>query len=480
MWDVKYRPMRFTDVLGQEGAVQVLKARLTKGTALDTSYIFSGGHGQGKTTLARILGRAMLCQNLTGEMEPCNQCDNCTDILNETSAALTETDAARLGTVEHARAVVNGLDFVVAHAQKKVYIFDEAHRMSRDAQDVLLKPVEDKRMVAVFCTTEPEKIRGPIRSRCEVHHIRKITREDVLKRMKWVLEQEKIEHEDDAVLILIDHAGGHVRDVMNKLEMIAQLGPVSVDAVREHLNLSVVSTYYQILLSLSDAATAVRLAEEACERVSPEEVAEGLAEAAMNSYRLAHGMFTEFSFVDRDLAAKVNTLYGNAVTKFSEYFLRAYRVTRIGLLSDIIACQGGVPTQAAAAPVVLQVAAAPASLPVSVQPLPVSVQPAPVTPQSDAPPAPAPAKPTDTPKPVESKNGAASNGRRRSDNIGDLGSGDVAALTSEDTKGVPLEHSKGKEILKPMVSQGMKEAFLTTEEWRRKFLQRVAIFKGEA
>jgi len=472
MWDVKYRPMRFTDVLGQEGAVQVLQARLTKGTALDTSYIFSGGHGQGKTTLARILGRAMLCQNLTGEREPCNQCENCTDILNQSSVALTETDAARLGTVDHARAIVDSLAFVVQGAPKRVFIFDESHRMSRDAQDVLLKPVEDKKMVAIFCTTEPEKIRGPIRSRCEVHHIRRVTREDVLKRMKWVLEQEKVEHEDDAVLILIDHSGGHVRDILNKLEMIAQLGPVTVDAVRDHLNLSVVSTYYQILLSLSDPATAVKLAEEACERVSPEEVAEGLAEAAMNSYRLANGMFADFSFVDRDLAGKVHARYGNAVTKFSEYFLRAYRVTRISLLCDILACQGGVPAQAAAAPVVLQVAT-------SVQPLPVSVQPAPVTPKSDAPPAPTPAKPVDMPKPGEHKNGAL-NGNRRADGIGNLGSGDQAALTSEDTKGVPLEHSKGKEVLKPMASQGPKEPFLTTEEWRRKFLHRIAILKGEA
>ncbi len=468
MWDVRYRPMRFTDVLGQDGAVQVLKARLRKKTALDTSYIFSGGHGQGKTTLARILGRALLCQNLTEDMEPCNECENCTDILTESSVALSEMDSASRGTIEHARAIVDSLAFVVPGAAKKIYIFDESHRMSRDAQDVLLKPVEDKKMVGIFCTTEPEKIRGPIRSRCEAHQIRKITREDVLKRMKWVLDQEKVEHEDDAVLTLIDHSGGHVRDVMNKLEMVAQLGPVTVDAVRDYLNLSVVSTYYQILLSLSDAATAVKLAEDACERVGPEEVAEGIAEAAMNSYRLAHGMFTEFSFVDRGLAEKVHALYGESVTKFSEYFLRSYRVTRIGLFSDIIACRSGVPApqQTTATPVIVQVATQPQTVTPVVEP---KLAP---TPMVDAP------RLVES-KPPEAKNGAPL-GNRRADGIGNLGSGDPAALTSEDTKGVPLEHSRGKETPKPAAPQASRELFLTPEEWRRLFLQRCAIFaKGE-
>jgi DNA polymerase III subunit gamma/tau len=472
MWDVRYRPMRFTDVLGQDGAVRVLKARLEKNTALDTSYIFSGGHGQGKTTLARILGRALLCQNLTAEAEPCNECENCTDILTDSSVAFSEMDSASRGTIEHARAIVDSLAFVVPGAQKKVYVFDESHRMSRDAQDVLLKPVEDKKMVAIFCTTEPEKIRGPIRSRCEAHQIRKITRENVLQRMKWVLAQEKVEHEDDAVLILIDHSGGHVRDVLNKLEMIAQLGPVTVEAVRDHLNLTVVSTYYQILLSLSDAAVAVKLAEDACERVGPEEVAEGIAEAAMNSFRLAHGMFTEFSFVDRGLAEKVHGLYGDAVTKFSEYFLRSYRVTRIGLFSDILACRAGVPSTQAAAPVVVQV-------PVAVQPVQL-VQPAqaPVVTHTVEPkPTPVVETSKSTPPP---KNGGGAAGNRRSDGIGNLGSGDPAALTSEDTKGVPLEPSRGKDLPKPAMPQASREMFLTPEEWRRRFIQRCSIFaKGE-
>lgn len=462
MWDVRYRPRRFSDVLGQQGTVEVLKARLARGTSLDTSYIFSGGHGQGKTTLARILSRAMLCQNRTTDQEPCNECDGCKDALNEESAAISERDAASQGTIDHAREIVKSLNFVVEGASKRIFIFDEAHRMSRDAQDVFLKPIEDKRMVGIFCTTEPDKIRGPIRSRCEDYQIRRITREDVLARMKWVLSQENVEYEDDAVLTVIDHAGGHVRDILNQLEMIAQLGPITLQAVREHLNLSLVSMYYEILLALGSPATSVRLAEEACERAGSEEVAEGLAEAAMSAYRLAHGMFAEFTHVDRDLAAKLHALYGDSVIKFSEYFLRSYRVSKTALLSDIIACSTGVPSHTIAAPMVIQVAAPATAQAVTVQTPPTVVAPLPPGPASIPPAvvveAPAPAKVLETKNP----------------GIGNRGSGDVCALTSIDDRGVATERPRGEKLQKAAVPRGVKDEFLTPEEFRMKLLIRCA------
>lgn len=462
MWDIRYRPMRFGDVLGQAGTVEVLKARLSKGTAMDTSYIFSGGHGQGKTTLARILGRAMLCQNRTAEQEPCNECDSCKDALNDDSAAMSERDAASQGTIDHAREIVKSLAFVVEGASKRVFIFDEAHRMSRDAQDVFLKPIEDKRMVGIFCTTEPDKIRGPIRSRCEDYQIRRITREDVLARMKLVLEKEGVEHEDDAVLTVIDHAGGHVRDILNQLEMIAQLGPITLQAVREHLNLSLVSTYYEILLALGSPAVAVRLAEEACERAGAEEVAEGLAEAAMSAYRLAHGMFAEFTYVDRDLAAKVHAQYGDAVIKFSEYFLRSYRISKTALLSDVIACSSGVPSQTVAAPMIIQVAA-PA---ITQAPAPAPAPAAAVVKPPEAPP-PAPAARVEAIAPAASS-------ETKSPGVGNRGSGDVRALTSIDDRGVAKEKPRGQEVQRMSVPKGVREEFLTPEEFRQKLLIRCA------
>jgi DNA polymerase III subunit gamma/tau len=465
VWDIRYRPACFSDVLGQTGATEVLKARLAKGTAFDTSYIFSGGHGQGKTTLARILSRAMLCQNRTADQEPCNACEACKDALNEESAAISERDAASQGTIDHAREIVKSLNFVVEGASKRIFIFDEAHRMSRDAQDVFLKPIEDKRMVGIFCTTEPDKIRGPIRSRCEAYQLRRTTREDILARMKWVLAQENVEYEDDAVLTVIDHAGGHVRDILNQSEMIAQLGPITLQAVREHLNLSLVSTYYEILLALGTPATSVRLAEEACERAGSDEVAEGLAEAAMSSYRLAHGMFAEFTYVDRNLATKVHALYGDSVIKFSEYFLRSYRMSKTALLSDIIACSSGVPAQTVSAPTIIQVMA-PAQ---AVQPVPVPAVQIPKGPtvSPSTPPSPATMTPPPVPTEIKSPNG-----------IGNKGSGDVCALTSIDDRGVAPERPRGERAKRAPVPHGAREEFLTPEEFRMKLIIRCSAMSG--
>lgn len=336
MWDIKYRPVKFSEVLGQDGNAHLLKSRLQNGSAFDTSYIFAGGHGQGKTTLARIYARAMLCLDRGKDPEPCNQCDNCISILDGDPGAFSERDAASQGTIEHIRSIVDELPFSILNAPKRIYLFDEAHRMSPGAQDVLLKPIEEKKMVGVFCTTEPEKIRGPIRSRCEEYTIRKVTREDVLGRMRSVLERESVEFTDDAILIVIDHSGGHVRDVLNKLEMISQIGPITVENVREHLKLGVVSTYYEILLALSEPKKAIELVEQACERVSSEEVAAGIAEAAMNSYRLANGMFADFVYVDRELGHKVWSAYGAHVVRFADWFLRTRYPTSIGLIRDIV------------------------------------------------------------------------------------------------------------------------------------------------
>ena len=337
MWDTTYRPLTFADVLGQKGTVQLLKARLKNGTALDTSYIFSGGSGQGKTTLARIYARAMLCENLDkNDPEPCNQCESCTSILHDSSLAFSEQDAASQGGIDQIRRIVDSLPFTVVGAVKRIYLFDECHRMSKDAQDVLLKPLEERKMIGMFCTTEPEKVRGAIRSRCEEYGVRKVTRDDVLVRMKHILESEKVEYEDDGVLTVIDYAGGHVRDVVSRLEMIAQIGPITLDNVREHLNLSVVSLYYQILLNLtSDTRKALQLVDQACERVTAEEVASGISEAAMNAFRLANGMGADFAFTDKTLATEVYKLYGVELIKIASHFLRSRFVTQVSLICDI-------------------------------------------------------------------------------------------------------------------------------------------------
>jgi DNA polymerase III subunit gamma/tau len=469
VWDIKYRPLRFEDVLGQEGTIQVLKSRLKNGTALDTSYILAGNYGMGKTTLARILSRALLCQDLQ-EGEPCNECDNCRGILSDTSMAFAELDAASRGTIDNVRKIIEDLDFAVRGASKRVYVFDEIHRMSRDAQDVLLKPIEDKKLVGIFCTTEPSKIRGTIRSRCEEHLIRKITREDILARVRGILEKEEVHFEDDAVLTVIDHCGGHVRDVLNRLETIAQLGDVDIETVRTHLELGLVTTYYQILLSLGNPTGAISLVEMACDRVGVEEVSSGLAEAAMNSYRLAHNMFTEYTYVDKPLAEQVYSIYGDSVIHLAEYFLKR-RPSKINLICDVVLCAAGVPSrQVTATPVkiMLQAPEEPiitAEVVASVDPIRPILETA--KPISET------AKPiSETAKPISE---TAKSIDVRNDGIGNLGSSDPLALTSDDRSFVPIEYPRGSRQDPPLpkfegkYGRSSAERLLTTKEWAHRF-----------
>lgn len=479
MWDIRYRPLLFADVLGQQGAVQVLRGRLRQGTALDTSYIFSGGHGQGKTTLSRILARAMLCTDLQEGCEPCNKCDNCRGILDETSLAFVELDAASKGTIDNVRAIISDLSFVVPGAPKRVYLMDEAHRLSRDSQDVLLKPIEDKAMVAILCTTEPEKIRGPIRSRCEEHSIGKVTREAILARMKWVLDKEGVEGDDDAISTVIDFSGGHVRDVLNKLEMIAQLGPVTLEAVREHLNLSIVSTYYDILLALREPAKAVELVEHACDRVGVAAVSDGLAEAAMNAFRLAHKMFAEFVYMDRAKAKEVFEIYGDGVLRLAQHFLSTQRVTRVGLVCDVVRLLEGAPT-----PPVAAIAAPTAPLAVPAAPLAVPMAPEAVPDPLTAPQAAyeqveaevvAEQGPVEVPEASSEAPGPSDGNGLRHDGVGNLGSSDAKALSECDVMGVPETYSRRKEDdarspgFKGTQGNGVRDEMLTSDQWRREF-----------
>jgi hypothetical protein len=283
-------------------------------------------------------------------------------------AAFTELDAASQGTTADMRRIVDHLVYDIPGVPKRIYLLDEAHRMSRDAQDVLLKPIEDKRVVVLFCTTEYGKIRETIKSRCETYEIRKIQKEDILLRAQYILNQESVAFEDEAVLTVIDYARGHVRDVLNRLETIAQLGPITMGAVRERLDLAVVSLYYDILLALGDAPEVIRLVEDACDRVGPVQVATGLAEAAMNAFRHAHKIFTDHSQLDRERAASVHERFGELTVSLARYFLAlgAY-VSRLDLVCAAIACGKTGPSlvapQAMTVPVLVVTNVVPAALP---------------------------------------------------------------------------------------------------------------------
>jgi len=234
MLDIKYRPLQFKDVLGQDRIKNVLISRIKSGKYLDTSYLISGPHGSGKTTLARIYARAMLCDDHQ-EGEPCNICKSCKQFLKEEHLNFEERDAAGHGTIDWVRSIVDNLSFSLFQGQK-IILFDESHRMSRDSQDVLLKPIEDRKLTCIFCTTELRKMRPAIRSRCESLQLEKISSTLIVDRLKLICNAEQINCEEKALEWIVDYSNGHVRDAISALDQVSQVGSVTTDNVKRYLN----------------------------------------------------------------------------------------------------------------------------------------------------------------------------------------------------------------------------------------------------
>ena len=483
MWDIKHRPKLFSEVRGQAGAIAVLKARLRNGTAMDTSYIFAGGSGTGKTTLARIFARAMICpQRDPDTQEPCNQCDNCIAILNDASLIFTEKDAASQGTIDHVRKIVEDLAFSTFGGEKRIYLLDEAHAISRASQDLLLKSIEEKKLVAFFCTTEPEKIRGAIRTRCEEHYIRKSSREDLFSMAISILAEESVSPvEDDAVYAIVDTSAGGARDTLNKLEMVSQLGEgVTVAQVASALNLSTVKSYYQVLdLLTTDLGSALNLLSEIEQRVSADEACAGLAEAAMNSFRIHNGILGEFTYVERGLAKTLSEKYGDYLIQIASKLSQARYVTYTTLMADLVLVARRSTTPAprvqevvSEAPAVKQEPRAPEVAP-EAPPLTSKPSIAPSTPKQVLP------KPGDTHvvRPTTTEG-------LRVDGVGNLGSSDPQALTAFDIFVVPdgptgrRDKSKAPSALSITPLPGRE--ILTPEVWRAQFESIIQSLRGNS
>ena len=300
-WDLKYRPRVFDDVIGHDVTVKILRALVTGGSALDQSYVLSGPHGSGKTTLARILANAALCDRPVNG-NPCLECGICLDFAEGQTADYEERDAASKGTLDDVRRVIADLDYV--SAKVKVICWDEAHRMSNQSQDALLKPVEEHKLICIFATTEPTKIRGAIRSRCDDFSIRQVPIPDVVGRLKFICTKENVEFVDQALHLIAVHSGGHVRDAIKKAEMISRLGPLDIPTVKECLRLDVHSVAYRVLLGVaaSDIQEVLSGLKSMMARVSPPDTIRVLARSALQAYRRGHQYGDEVDPLDVGLA----------------------------------------------------------------------------------------------------------------------------------------------------------------------------------
>jgi DNA polymerase-3 subunit gamma/tau len=221
----KYRPQNFKEFFGQEHVVKTITNEIDSGN-ISHAYLFSGHRGTGKTTLARIFAKAINCQNRKGA-EPCNKCASCLEINQGKAIDLIEIDAASNRGIDEIRNIREGIRFSPTFLKYKVLILDEAHQLSKDAANALLKILEEPPAYAVFilATTEAHKMIPTIASRCQKFEFYKLSFEDMVKKLEWICKNEGIEIEKDALNLIVASSEGSLRDAEGKLNQILNFLP---------------------------------------------------------------------------------------------------------------------------------------------------------------------------------------------------------------------------------------------------------------
>lgn len=235
----KYRPLTFDSVVGQQHIVSTLEHAITEGR-LSHAYLFCGPRGTGKTTMARILAKALLCRNAEAARAegasgcmPDGTCEECELIAEGNHSDVYELDAASRTGVDNVREeIINSVNFAPVRGKYKIYIIDEVHMLTTAAFNALLKTLEEPpaHVIFVLCTTDPQKILETILSRCQRFDFHRISNEDIEHRLSYVCEQEGFDYDDEALTIVARHAKGGMRDALSTLEQLSVFGNGAVHA----------------------------------------------------------------------------------------------------------------------------------------------------------------------------------------------------------------------------------------------------------
>ncbi len=244
----KYRPQTFDTVVGQGSITSTLKNAIKNGT-LAQSFLFCGPRGVGKTTCARILAKTINCQNITPNIEACDECPSCKSFNENASFNIHELDAASNNSVDDIRNLVDQVRIPPQVGDFKIYIIDEVHMLSTQAFNAFLKTLEEPPAYAKFilATTEKHKIIPTILSRCQIYDFKRISNDDIVKHLEFVAQSEHVNFEAEALHVISQKSDGALRDALSMFDQIVSFsgGDISYKAVIENLNVLDYEFYFK-------------------------------------------------------------------------------------------------------------------------------------------------------------------------------------------------------------------------------------------
>ena len=252
----KYRPQKFSEVIGQEHVTRTLQNAIEQGRTAH-GYIFSGHRGIGKTTVARILAMALNCRSKDRPVpEPCGVCESCTEIRAGNAVDVIEIDAATNRGIDEIRELREAARYRPARDRFKIYILDEAHQITDAAFNALLKTLEEPpdHIVFMLATTQPEDIPQTIRSRCQHFSFRAVKFDAIVAQLRELVTREKIEADDDALALLAEAGDGSMRDALSILDqaIASASGRVTADSVRNLVGAAPAHILEQVMQAVSE------------------------------------------------------------------------------------------------------------------------------------------------------------------------------------------------------------------------------------